>query len=358
VELSLLELTRFLRENAVPGCLGTPSLDGIAEGRVHAILVRFALALAASAITTAAFGQTYPTRPITLIVPYAAGGSVDAVARIVAPKLTERLGQSVVIENVAGAGGIVGTQRAARAAPDGYTLLFSVESTMAIAKLVQPSTVHYDSQKDFQPISLIGTSPLVLAGKKDLPASTTDELLKLLRANPGKFSYATSGTGTSLHVAGEMINIEGRVSIVHVPYRVGAQMVTDLVGNQIDLAMLPLVMALPNYRGGNIKVFGTTEPTRSPVAPDLPSLTEHPDLRNVNVTVWFGLFAPAKADPEIVERLHQAVAACLQEADVRAKLAETGLRIVGNSPAEFAAFLAQEIEKFSVIVKAANIKAE
>jgi tripartite-type tricarboxylate transporter receptor subunit TctC len=134
--------------------------------------------------------------------------------------------------------------------------------------------------------------------------------------------------------------------------------VTDLIGNQIDLAMLPLVMALPNYRNGNIKVFGTTEPTRSPVAPDLPSLAEHPDLKNVNVTVWFGLFAPAKTEPAIVERLHQAVAAALQEADVRAKLAETGLRLVGNTPAEFAAFLAQEIEKFSVIVKAANIKAE
>jgi len=325
---------------------------------VHAIPVRLAIALALSALTTAASGQSYPARPITLIVPYAAGGSVDAVARIVAPKLTERLGQGVVIENVAGAGGIVGTQRAARAAPDGYTLLFSVESTMAIAKLVQPSTVQYDSQRDFQPISLIGTSPLVLAGKKELPANTIDELLKLLRANPGKFSYATSGTGTSLHVAGEMINMEGKVAIVHVPYRVGAQMVTDLIGNQIDLAMLPLVMALPNYRSGNIKVFGTTEPTRSPVAPDLPSLTEHPDLRNVNVTVWFGLFAPAKTDAAIVERLHQAVTATLQEADVRAKLAETGLRIVGNSPAEFTAFLAQEIEKFSVIVKAANIKAE
>jgi tripartite-type tricarboxylate transporter receptor subunit TctC len=328
------------------------------ESHVQAIPARLAFALAVSAIATAAFGQAYPSRPITLIVPYAAGGSVDAVARIIVPRLTERLGQSVVIENVAGAGGIVGTQRAARAAPDGYTLLFSVESTMAIAKLVQPSTVQYDSQKDFQPISLIGTSPLVLAGKKDLPADTTDELLKLLRANPGKFSYATSGTGTSLHVAGEMINIEGKVSIVHVPYRVGAQMVTDLVGNQIDLAMLPLVMALPNYRQGNIKVFGTTEPTRSPAAPDLPSLAEHPDLRGVNVTVWFGLFAPARTDPGIVERLHQAVAASLQEADVRVKLAETGLRIVGNSPTEFAAFLAQEIEKFSVIVKAANIKAE
>src|SRR5262245_51061078 len=161
--------------------------------------IRIAAALAASIIATAAAGQTYPSRPITVIVPYAAGGSVDAVARIVAPRLAERLGQNVVIENVAGAGGIVGTQRAARSAPDGYTLLLSVESTMAIARLVQPSTVQYDSQKDFSPISLIGTSPLVLAGKKELPAATTDELLKLLRANPRKYSYATSGTGTSLH---------------------------------------------------------------------------------------------------------------------------------------------------------------
>jgi tripartite-type tricarboxylate transporter receptor subunit TctC len=344
------------------------------------IPTRVALALAMSAVATAAFGQNYPSRPITLIVPYAAGGSVDAVARIVTPGLGARLGQSVVIENVAGAGGIVGTQRAARAAPDGYTLLFSVESTMAIAKLVQPSTVQYllfsvestmaiaklvqpstvqyDSQKDFAPISLIGTSPLVLAGKKELPAATTDELIKLLRANPGKYSYATSGTGTSLHVAGEMINLEGKVTMVHVPYRVGAQMVTDLVGNQIDLAMLPLVMALPNYRSGNIKVFGTTEPERSPAAPDLPSLAEHPDLKHVNVTVWFGMFSPAKTDRAIVERLHQALAGTLQEADVRAKLAETGLRLVGNSPDEFATFLAQEIEKFTAIVKAANIKAE
>ncbi len=318
---------------------------------MHAIPVRIAVSLAASVLTTAAFGQAYPSRPITVIVPYAAGGSVDAVARIMAPRLAERLGQSVLIENVAGAGGIVGTQRAARAAPDGYTLLFSVESTMAIAKLVQPSTVQYDSQKDFSPISLVGTSPLVLAGKKSLPADTTDELIKLLRANPGKFSYATSGTGTSLHVAGEMINIEGRVSMVHVPYRVGAQMVTDLIGNQIDLAMLPLVMALPNFRSGNIKAFGTTEPSRSPAAPDLPSLTEHPDLKNVNVTVWFGFFAPAGTDAAIVTRLHQAIVDALQVADVRAKLAETGLRLVGSSPSEFAAFLAKEIEKFTAIVR-------
>jgi tripartite-type tricarboxylate transporter receptor subunit TctC len=340
-------------------CILSPEIWSLSRRvDVRAISSSLAIALAAFVLADAAFAQTYPTRPITVIVPYAAGGSVDAVARIMAPRLGDRLGQSVLIENVAGAGGIVGTQRAARATPDGYTLLFSVESTMAIAKLVQPSTVQYDSQKDFSPISLIGTSPLVLAGKKTLPADTTDELIKLLRANPGKFNYATSGTGTSLHVAGEMINIEGRVSMVHVPYRVGAQMVTDLVGNQIDLAMLPLVMALPNLRSGNIKAFGTTEPKRSPVAPDLPSLAEHSDLKNVNVTVWFGLFAPAKTDAAVVTRLHQAVADALQVADVRAKLAETGLRVVGNSPSKFAEFLAKEIEKFTAIVKAANIKAE
>ena len=324
---------------------------------------RAALALAAALLTAPGLGQpalaqSWPTRAITLIVPYAPGGSVDAVARIVAARMGERLGQTVVIENVAGAGGVTGTQRAARAEPDGYTLLFSVESTMAIAKLVQPSTVQYDPQKDFQPISLIGTSPLVLAGKKTLPAESIADLMKLLRANPGKLSYATSGVGTSLQLAGEMINAAGGVQMQHVPYRVGAQMVTDLVGNHVDLAVLPLVMALPAYRSGAIKIFGITEPVRSPLAPDLPSLAEESTLKSVEVTVWFGLFAPAKVDGAIVARLHRAVADSLAEPEVRAKLTETSLRIVGSTPAEFAAFLAKEIEKFAVIVKTANIKAE
>lgn len=325
---------------------------------MRSLLVRTLACVAVLALAAPALAQSYPTRPVTMIVPYAPGGSVDAVGRVVAVKLSERLGQQVLVENVAGAGGIVGTQKAAQAQPNGYTLLFSVESTMAIAKFVSPSVVQYDSQKDFQPISLIGTSPLVLVGKKSLPATNIAELMTLLRANPGKFNYATSGVGTSLHVAGEMINLEGKVQMVHVPYRVGAQMVTDLIGGQIDLAMLPLVMTLPNYRSGNIKAFGTTEPGRSPVAPDLPSLTEHPDLKNVNVTVWFGLFAPANTPADIAVRLHQAIAAFLQEPDVRSRLGDMGLRVVGSSPAEFRAFLAQEIEKFGTIVRTANIKAE
>ena len=305
-----------------------------------------------------AFAQSYPSRPITLIVPYAPGGSVDAVARVIAPRLGERLGQNIIIENVAGAGGVTGTQRAARAEPDGYTLLFSVESTMAIARLVQPSVVQYDSQKDFQPITMVGSSPLVLVGKNSLPAKDLAELVALLRANPAKFSYATSGVGTSLHVAGEMINIEGKVQMVHVPYRVGAQIVTDLMGNHVDLAVLPLVMALPAHRQGNVRIFAITEPLRSPLAPDLPSIAEQSELRNVNVTVWFGLFAPAKVPPAIADRIQQEVATVIREPETRSKLEATNLLVVGSTPSQFAAFLAKEIEKYSAIVKAANIKAE
>src|SRR6478752_1705787 len=311
----------------------------------------FWAATAAMFASASAIAQPYPSRPITLIVPYAAGGSVDVVARVVADKLGEKLGQNIVIENVAGAGGITGTQRAARAEPDGYTLLFSVESTMAIAKLVQPHVVQYDSQKDFVPISLIGTSPLILVGKKDLPANTTAELMALLRANPGKYSYASSGVGTSLQVAGEMINVEGDVHMVHVPYRFGSQIVTDLMGNQIDLAVLPLVMALSTYRNGNIKVFGITEPERSPFAPEVPSLAEQPELKNVNMTVWYGLFAPAQVDAAIVDRIYQALSAALREPQMQAKLAEVNLRIVGSSPSQFAKFLGDEISKFGAVVK-------
>ena len=319
---------------------------------------RFFIILSAVLLATPAWAQSYPTRPITLIVPYAPGGSVDAVARVIAPRLSERIGQSIIIENVAGAGGVTGTQRAARAEPDGYTLLFSVESTMAIAKLVQPSVVQYDSQKDFQPITMIGSSPLVLVGKNSLPAKSLAELVKLIRDNPGKYSYATSGVGTSLHVAGEMINIEGNVKMVHVPYRVGAQIVTDLMGNHVDLAVLPLVMALPAHRQGNVRIFAITEPARSPLAPDLASIAEQPELKNVHVTVWFGLFAPAKVPAAIADRLQQAVAAVIKEPDTRTKLEATNLMVVGSTPSEFAAFLAKEIEKYSAIVKAANIKAE
>jgi tripartite-type tricarboxylate transporter receptor subunit TctC len=317
------------------------------------------VALAALAFVGKGSAQTYPSRLITLVVPYAAGGGVDAVARVVGEALGERLGQKIVIENVTGAGGVIGTQRVASAQPDGYTLLFAVENTMAVAKLVQPSVVQYDSRKDFQPISLVGTAPLVLVGKKELPANTIAELMALMRANPGKYSFASSGVGTSLHVLGEMINVEGKVHMVHVPYRAAPQIVTDLISNHIDLAILPLNLSLPSYRNGTVKIFGISEPGRSPLAPDLPSLADHPDLKAINLTVWYGLFAPAKIDLAIADRLSQTLSAILHDSAMRTNLAQAHLvNGVGSSPSELANFLDREIAAYSTIVKAANIKAD
>ena len=326
-----------------------------------ATVLMTALALSAAIAPGRAAAQgsaPYPTRPITLIVPYAAGGNVDAVARWVAPELGKRLGQTVVIDNVAGAGGVIGTERAARAPADGYTLLLSVESAMVIAKLVSPSVVKYDGLKDFAPVSLLSNSPLVLVGRPGLPANTLDDLLKLMRKEPGKLNYATSGIGTSLHVAGEMFNQLGKVQMVHVPYKIGSQIVTDLMGNQIDLAMLPIPLTSEQVKSGRIKAFGVTESTRSPGLPDVPSMAEHPSLKGLEVTVWFGLFAPAKTDPAVVARLAKESAEMLKDEALRQKLAAIGMRPLGLPPDAFAKFLEAEQRKFGDIVRVGNIRAE
>ena len=294
----------------------------------------------------------WPAKPLTLIVPYAAGGNVDAVARWVAPELGKRLGQTIIIDHIAGAGGVIGTERAARGAPDGHTLLLSVESTIVIAKLVSPSIVKYDGLTDFAPVTLLSSAPLVLVGKPALPAANLEELLKLARAQPGKLNFATSGVGTSLHVAGEMLNQRANVSITHVPYKVGAQIVNDLMGNQIDLAMLPIPLTAEQIRAGKVKPFGVTARERSAALPDVPTID------GVDVTVWFGIFAPAKTDGAIVSRLNTELAEILKDADIRQKFANFGMRTLALGPAEFTKFLRAEHDKFAAIVKAGNIRAE
>lgn len=316
------------------------------------------LALFLATAATFTHAQSWPTKPVSLIVPYAAGGNVDAVARWIEGDLGRRLGQPIVIENIAGAGGVIGTDRAARAKPDGYTLLLSVESTIIAAKLVSPGIVKYDGLKDFQPITLLGTSPLVLVGRPGLKPDTLAELLPLLRSQPGKFTYATSGIGTSLHIAGEMINLRGGVKMTHVPYRVGAQIVTELMGNVVDLAVLPVPLVAEQVKAGKIKAYGITEKERSPALPSVPSLSENGALEGVDLSVWFGVFAPAGTDPAIVARVNREMGEVLKQPEVREKFATFGLRPAGLGPDAFARFLAQESEKFTEVVRAANIKAE
>src|SRR6185503_19949547 len=317
---------------------------------------RLFAAVLAACVSGAALPQAYPSRAVTLIVPYAPGGSVDPVARMFSPKLSERLGQPVVIDNAVGAGGVIGTTKAAQSAPDGYTLLFSVESTMVIAKLVTPSTVKYDGLKDFAPVSLVGTSPLVLVGKPELPVQNAAELLKLMRSQPGNLNYATSGIGTSLHLGGELVNQRAKVSMVHVPYKVGAQIATDLQGNQIELAVLPLQSAHPHVKAGRIKAFGVMDAKRWPTAPEIPALGEVPDFKGVEVLVWYGMFAPAKTDSAIVSRLAREMDVTLKDAEISRRMTDLYLKPANFSPAEFAQFLQREHDKFSSVVKTANIK--
>ena len=289
-------------------------------------------------------------------MPFSAGGSVDVTARLVGQKLAERLKQSVVVENVAGAGGTIGVAKAAHAAPDGYTLVLGADSPVAIARLVNPAAVKYDPLKDLAPVGLVTIAPLVLVARPGLPANTLAEVLKLAKQNPGQLSYATSGIGTVLQLAMELIKDQGKVFITHVPYRGGAQIVSDVVGNQVDLAILVSVTATPNILARKMKGIAVTEGKRLPTLPDVPAVAETPGFKGFDVVAWTGLFAPAQTPPAVVERLNRELNEVLRSDEVRGKMQEQGAIGGSGSAVQFAVFVQREQERYARIVKAANIK--
>jgi tripartite-type tricarboxylate transporter receptor subunit TctC len=322
------------------------------------MIKQLTVALSALAFAGAASAQAaWPTaRPITIIVPFTAGGSVDATARLVAQKLGERLKQSVVVENVAGAGGVIGVSKAVAAQPDGYTLVMGADSPVAIARLVNPPAVKYDALKDLAPVGLVNTAPMVLVARPGLAANNLAEVLKLARDQPGRLSYATSGIGTVLHLAMELIKDQGKVFITHVPYRGGAQIVTDVVGGQVDLAMLVSVTATPQIHAKKLKAIAVTDDKRLPNLPDVPTVAETAGFKGYDVVSWTGLFAPAQTSPAVVERLNRELNEVLRADDVRAKMAEQGAIGGSGSAADFGRFVQREQERYARIVKAANIK--
>jgi tripartite-type tricarboxylate transporter receptor subunit TctC len=294
-------------------------------------------------------------RPITIVVPFSAGGSVDATARLLGQKLGERLKQTVVVENLAGAGGVIGVAKAVQAAPDGYTLVLGADSPIAIARLVTPASVRYDAQKDLTPIGLVTTAPMVIVARPGLAAASLSEVVELARAQPGKLSYGTSGVGTVLQLAMEMIKEQAKVEIIHVPYRGGAQIVSDVIGNQLDLAMLVSISAVSQVQSKRLKAIAVTSDKRVASLPDVPTVAETPGFKGFNVVAWTGLFAPAHTPPVIVERLSRELDAVLRSDEVRDKLAEQGAVPGSGTPAAFATFVAREEERYARIVKAANI---
>ena len=322
----------------------------------------FAAALGASLAlgiaAPAAIAQSYPAKPITLIVPFAAGGGVDATARLVNTKLGEVLKQSVVIENVAGAAGTIGTQKAARAPADGYTLLFAVASPLNVAPLVAPAAVRYDTFKDFTPIATVGVSPFVLIGKSSLPAANMAELIALAKKEPGKLNFGTDGVGTSLHVTAELIKQRAAMDIVHVPYKSGPQVLTDVAGGQLDLAVLPLSLAQPFIKDGKVKAFGVTSKQRAAIAPNVPALAETAALKDFEVDSWLGVLAPAGVPAPVAQQLMQAVETTMKDPEVVRRLGEIAVRPVVMTGATFADYLAKERRTVQDVVTKASIKAE
>ncbi|CAM4273908.1 tripartite tricarboxylate transporter substrate binding protein [Comamonas aquatilis] len=299
-------------------------------------------------------------RPIILTVPFSAGGSVDVTARLIAQKLGERLHQSVVIDNVAGAGGALGVNKGVHAAADGYNLIMGADSPIAIAKLVNPAAVRYDALKDLAPVAMVNTAPMILVARANLPANNLQELTALAQKQPDKISYATSGIGTILHLAMARISDRAQMKLVHVPYRGGGQIVTDVVGGQVDLAMLISVTAMPQIQSGKLKALAVTSAARLPELPNVPTVAETAALKGYQMVSWAGIFAPARTPAPIIGKLNQELNAVLASPEVKAKLAEQGAVAASgkDSAADFGQFVRKEQARYAEIVKSAHITAE
>lgn len=325
----------------------------------HPLRVALVAFCAASALTAAlpAIAAGYPDRPVSLVVGYPAGGSVDLTARLFGEELAKRLGQSVVVENVGGAGGTIGAQRVARAAADGYTLLLGSTNEMVIARMIN-NAVKYDGVKDFSALGVIASQPMLLAASKNSGVKTAAEYLQKLRATtPGSFNYGSSGVGTTLHLAGEMINQATATRAEHVPYRGVAPLVTDLMSGQLDFGMLVLSSGLPQVRGDKVVALGVTQAKRSPVAPDIPALAETPGFESVDISITFSLFGPAGLPAPVAAKLREALADTLKSEQFCAKMQEAGgaLAQPGVDPV---ASQAAETLKYGALVKAARIEAQ
>jgi tripartite-type tricarboxylate transporter receptor subunit TctC len=300
----------------------------------------------------------WPDKPVTVVVPFGAGGGVDAAARVVLPKLAERLGQQVIIENVPGASGTIGTQKVVRAKADGYTLLFAVASPINVAPLVSPGAVRYDATKDLLPLTPVAVSPFVLVGRRDLAANSTADLIKMAKAQPGKLTYGTDGMGTSLHLTAAMIAHQAQVNLVHVPYKSGPQALTDVAGGTVDLAVLPVALVQGMIKENKVKAYGVTSRQRSDALPGVPSLADTPELAKLDVESWMGLLAPAGLDAAIVARIVKEINAVLADPEVVKQLANGGMKPMQLTPTAFASYLAQERKTLAATVTAAQIKVE
>ena len=314
------------------------------------------LAVVVFALATSVFAQTWPAKPIKWIVPFAPGGTTDILARTIGEKLTAALGQPVIVENKPGAGGGVGADFTAKALADGYTIMGGTISTHAINASLYKG-LPYDPVKDFVPITLIARVPNMLVVNPDIPAKNVTELITLLKANPGKYSFASSGNGTSQHLSGELFKSMAGVDMQHIPYKGSPPALQDVVGGQVAMTFDNITTAWPLAKGGKLRALAVTTAKRSAVAPDVPTLSES-GLAGYEVGSWQGVFAPAGTPPAIVKRLNAEIVKIINMPDVKEKLIALGAEPVGNASEEFAALVKTEVVKWAEVVKKSGAKVD
>lgn len=299
-----------------------------------------------------AMAQAYPAKPITMVVPFAAGGTTDILARVIGQALNKELGQPVVIDNRAGAGGNIGGALAAKAPADGYTLFMGTVGTHAINAALYKK-MPFDHINDFTPLTRVAMVPNLLVANPAQPFKTVKELIAYAKANPGKVNFGSSGNGSSIHLSGELFKSMTGVEMVHVPYRGSAPAVTDLLGNQIAIMFDNMPSAIQHVRSGRLRPIAVTTAKRSPELPNVPTIAEA-GVPGYEATSWFGLFAPAKLPADVTNRLGAALTKVLNDPEVKKKIAEQGGEPMVEKPAEFAAFIAKETDKWARVVKASG----
>jgi tripartite-type tricarboxylate transporter receptor subunit TctC len=313
------------------------------------------VALPVTALSLSAHAQSYPAKPIKLIVPFPAGGATDILARALSLKLGEKLGQTVVVENRPGAGGTIGSDAAAKSAPDGYTLLLATSSTHSIGPAINPK-IPYDSVADFTPLGYVATSPNVVLVPITSPANTIREFIDFAKKNPGKLNYASSGNGTIVHLTTELFKAMSGTFMVHIPYRGTALAIPDLASGKVDVLFDSLVTGLPHVKDGKLKALGVTSAARTQLAPDLAAVAEV--LPGFESTTWFGLYGPKGLSADVVQRINTALNAALADVDVKERFARLGAEPTGGSAARFTQIAKADFDKWKAIIAQRRITAD
>jgi tripartite-type tricarboxylate transporter receptor subunit TctC len=306
-------------------------------------------------LSGAVVAQDWPAKPVRFIVPYPPGGGTDVIARIVQPRLSEALGQTIVIENRGGAGGAVGTEAAAKAVPDGYTFLFTLSSHTINPLLYKLS---YDVERDFAPVTLIVSVPQLVAANPAAPLKSMQDVVALAKSHPGKLHYASVGAGTPSHIAGELLKLKAGIDIIHVPYKGGGPAVADTLGGQVWLLFVTMPAAIGQVRAGKLRALAVTTQKRNPGAPEIPTVAEALNIPDFDVDSWYALFAPAKTPPAIIARMQREMARVIQLPDVKQKLLEQGGDTVGSSPEALERVVKAELKKWTELIRDAKIKLE